>query len=169
MKAFGITGWKNSGKTRLMVALIKELGARGYRVSTVKHAHEGFDIDVEGKDSWRHRQAGAAEVIVASAHRWALTHEIRNDEEETALDELLSRLGPCDIALVEGYKTHKHEKIQVYRGGRPDETLMAPGDPTIVAVVTDQDVGDVGVTVFPPDDITAIANFVLGRVGLEAN
>lgn len=167
MKIFGIAGWKNSGKTTLIVALVEILSARGFRVSTVKHAHHDFDIDHKGKDSWRHRQAGATDVIVASGRRWAMIHEHR-DEEEAGLDALLNKLGPCDLVLVEGFKTGGHQKIQVY-GGREGETLMAPHDPTVAAIVTDQEVsGKVGnlpvLTLKAPEQV---ADFILERKGLS--
>ncbi len=167
MKLFGITGWKNAGKTTLMVALVGLLTARGLRVATVKHAHHNFDIDHEGKDSFRHRMAGAAEVIISSANRWALIHENRGqgeDEEEARLEELLAHLSPdIDLVLVEGFKSGAHEKIQVYRG-RENETLLAPQDKSIVAVATDQQIE--GVLTLPLDDPGAIADFILARVGL---
>ena len=167
MKLFGITGWKNAGKTTLMVELVGLLTARGLRVATVKHAHHNFDIDHEGKDSFRHRAAGATEVIVSSANRWALIHENRGrgeDEEEARLEELLAHLSPdIDLVLVEGFKSGAHEKIQVYRG-RENETLLAPQDKSIVAVASDQQLE--GVLTLPLDDPEAIADFILARVGL---
>lgn len=162
---FGITGWKNAGKTTLVVALIDILSARGLRVATVKHAHHNFDIDREGKDSWRHRKAGAAEVIVASANRWAMIHEYRG-EEEAGLEALLARLSPCDLVLVEGYKRDRHDKIQVYRG-QEHETLLAPEDASIVAVASDaENLATGGVPVLPLADPERIANFILERTGL---
>src|SRR5215472_6257156 len=137
MRIFGLTGWSGSGKTTLMTALIGEFIARGFSVSTIKHAHHDFDIDQPGKDSWRHRQAGASEVMVASARRWALMHELR-DEPEQGLDALLPRITPVDLLLVEGFKRHSHPKIEVYRPslGKPP---LHPGDPFVVAVACDQD------------------------------
>src|SRR5215469_14338296 len=114
MRILGLAGWSGSGKTTLMTALIPELVSRGISVSTVKHAHHSFDIDQPGKDSWRHRQAGAREVMVASAHRWALMHELRS-AAEPSLEELLGRLSGADLVLVEGFKAHAHPKIEVYR------------------------------------------------------
>lgn len=167
MKLFGITGWKNAGKTTLMVALVGLLTARGLRVATVKHAHHNFDIDHEGKDSFRHRAAGATEVIISSANRWALIHENRGqgeDEEEARLEDLLAHLSPdIDLVLVEGFKSGAHEKIQVYRG-RENETLLAPQDKSIVAVASDQQIE--GILTLPLDDPGAIADFILARVGL---
>ena len=164
MKLFGITGWKNSGKTTLVVALVELLTARGLKVATVKHAHHNFDIDQEVKDSFRHRAAGSTEVIVSSRNRWALIHENR-DQEEADLEDLLAHLSPkIDLVLVEGFKTGSHEKIQVYRG-QEHETLLVPEDHSVVAVATDQKLD--GVEVLPLDDAEAIAAFILARVGLN--
>lgn len=167
MKLFGITGWKNAGKTTLVVALLELLTERGLRVATLKHAHHNFDIDQEGKDSFRHRAAGATEVIVSSANRWALIHENRG-EEEAALEDLLAHFSPgIDLVLVEGFKSGAHEKIQVYRG-QEHETLLPPEDMNVVAVATDQPTEDAGgVPTLPLDDPRAIADFILARVGLD--
>ncbi len=113
-RVFGITGWKNSGKTTLTERLITELTSRGWRVATVKHAHHDFDIDKEGTDSFRHRLAGATEVAIVSDRRWALMHELRGDEEPL-LETMLARMSPCDIVLVEGYKRENHKKIEARR------------------------------------------------------
>src|SRR5260370_34393929 len=120
MKIFGFAGWSGSGKTTLMTALIPELVARGLTVSTIKHAHHAFDVDQPGKDSWRHREAGATEVLVASERRWALMHELR-DAPEPSLDALVARISPVDLLLVEGFKRHPHPKLEVYRAalGKP--------------------------------------------------
>ena len=164
MKLFGITGWKNSGKTTLMVALVELMAARGLRVATVKHAHHNFDIDHEGKDSFRHRAAGASEVIVSSGNRWALIHENRG-EDEASLDDLLAHLSPdIDLVLVEGFKSGRHEKIQVYRG-QEHETLLAPDDQSVVAVATDLTIE--GVETLPLDQPELVAGFILRRIGLE--
>ena len=136
MRIFGLAGWSGSGKTTLLAALIPELAARGLSVSTIKHAHHDFDIDRPGKDSWRHRQAGAREVMVASARRWALMRELRGDAEPS-LDELVRRLGPVDVVIVEGFKRHPHPKLEVHRPslGKP---LLYPDDPHIVAIASDE-------------------------------
>ncbi len=164
-RIFGITGWKNSGKTTLTVKLVAELSARGYRVSTVKHAHHAFDIDREGTDSYRHRIAGAQEVAIVSGARWALMHELRG-EEEPPLAAILSRLGECDLVLVEGYKREAHPKIELRRKGPGDRPPLAPDDPAIVAVAADHAVDAGSLPVFDLDDIASIADFILSHTGL---
>src|SRR5246127_5740270 len=114
MRVIGLAGWSGAGKTTLLRKLIPELSGRGLLVSTLKHAHHSFDVDQPGKDSWQHRQAGAREVMVASGRRWALMHELRG-AAEPSLDELLARMTPVDLLLVEGFKHHDHPKIEVYR------------------------------------------------------
>lgn len=130
----GIVGWKNSGKTTLVEKLVRELTARGLRVSTIKHAHHDFDIDHPGKDSYRHRAAGAHEVLVASAQRWTLLHECR-EAGEPSLSDLLRHLQPCDLVLVEGFKHGPQRKIEVRRDA--GTRRLADSDPTICAVATD--------------------------------
>jgi molybdopterin-guanine dinucleotide biosynthesis protein B len=153
----GVTGWKNSGKTTLVERLVAELVRRGWKVSTVKHAHHDFDIDKEGTDSFRHRAAGAGEVVIVSDRRWALMHELR-DEAEPPLDAVLARLSPCDLVIVEGYKRQPHPKIEARRRDAKDTTPLSPGDPTIVAIAADHPVAD-ELPVFALDDIAAIADF----------
>jgi molybdopterin-guanine dinucleotide biosynthesis adapter protein len=136
MRIFGLAGWSGSGKTTLMTALIPELVSRGIRVSTIKHAHHAFDVDQPGKDSWLHRQAGAYEVMVASQHRWALMHELR-DLPEPSLDDLIERMAPVDLVLVEGLKRHPHPKIEVWRPSLGKASLYAE-DPFVVAVASDE-------------------------------
>ncbi len=135
MKVLGFAGWSGAGKTTLVEQLIAGLTARGLRVALIKHAHHGFDVDQPGKDSWRHRQAGAAQVLVVSDARWALMHELRGAPAPT-LDEQLALLSPCDLVLVEGYKAAPIPKIEVHRPalGKP---LLYPQDPHIVAVAAD--------------------------------
>jgi molybdopterin-guanine dinucleotide biosynthesis adapter protein len=162
---FGITGWKNSGKTTLTEKLVAELTRRGWRVSTVKHAHHDFDIDKEGTDSFRHRQAGASEVAIVSGRRWALMHELRGEDEPT-LDEVLKRLAPCDLVLVEGYKRESHRKIETRRTDAKDTAPLSPGDPTIVAIATDSPVADEILPIFGLDDVGAIADFIESATGL---
>ena len=162
---FGITGFKNSGKTTLTARLVTELTGRGFRVSTVKHAHHAFDIDHEGRDSYRHREAGAAEVAVVSRNRWALIHELR-DEAEPTLEQILGTLAPCDLVLVEGYKTDRHAKIEVRRSGL-DHLRLAEEDDTVVAIASDMTIEGAPVPVIDMDDIPAIADFVLSQIGPE--
>lgn len=157
-KVFGIAGWKNSGKTVLIEALVREFVSRDYRVATIKHAHHDFDIDVPGKDSYRHRAAGAREVLVASSKRWALIHELR-DENEPALDELLAHLAPCDLVLVEGFKRGPHPKLEVVRGLR-SEGLIADRDRTVCAIASDDQEIATRLPRFPLCAAPAIADFI---------
>ncbi|MEM8630435.1 MAG: molybdopterin-guanine dinucleotide biosynthesis protein B [Pseudomonadota bacterium] len=163
MKIYGVTGWKNAGKTGLMERLVSEITGRGFSVSTLKHAHHVFDVDHPGKDSFRHRQAGASEVLVVSRVRWALMAELR-EAEEPPLGELLIKLAPVDLVLIEGYKRETHPKIEAWRAetGNP---LIAPGDPLIKAVAADSPV-EIDRPVFDLNDTGAIADFILGEVGL---
>ncbi len=163
MKLYGVVGWKNAGKTGLMERLVTEITGRGLRVSTVKHAHHSFDVDHEGKDSHRHRVAGATEVLLASRNRFALMHELRAEAEPT-LEALLARLSPVDLVLIEGYKRDTHPKVEAHRAetGNP---LIAPEDPTVRAVASDVPL-DLDRPVFDLNDTSAIADFILGEVGL---
>jgi molybdopterin-guanine dinucleotide biosynthesis protein MobB len=163
MRVYGITGWKNTGKTTLTERLVADLTGRGLRVSTVKHAHHGADVDHPGRDSHRHRLAGAGQVIVASPLRWALMTELR-DAPEPPLADLLARLDPCDLVLVEGFKSASHPKIEAFRheAGR---SLLAPGNPTIRAIARDVPL-DHPLPQFDLDDIPAIAGFILRETGL---
>lgn len=164
-RVFGITGWKNSGKTTLTERLVTELVQRGFTVSTIKHAHHDFDIDVPGTDSFRHRAAGASEVAIVSAHRWAVMHEARGAAEPT-LAEILSRLSPCDIVLVEGYKRDDHLKIEARRKGTATRAPLAETDPRIVAVATDFTVDDSPVPAFHLDNVAGIADFIVETLSL---
>lgn len=163
MKIFGVVGWKNAGKTGLMERLVTEITGRGITVSTVKHAHHTFDVDHPGKDSHRHRVAGATEVLLASRNRFALMHELR-DEDEPTLDALLSKLAPVGLVLIEGYKRDAHPKIEAHRAetGNP---LIAPEDPTIQAVASDVPL-TLHCPVFDLNDTGAVADFILEQVGL---
>lgn len=164
MRTFGLVGWSNSGKTTLMIALLEFLTARGVRVSTLKHSHHAMDIDRPGKDSWRHRYAGAGEVLVASARRWAIVHELADDEVEPTLDELLARLSPTDLVLVEGFKRERHQKLEVFRPSTGEEPLW-PKDPTIIAVATDEPLPGCDRLILDINDPPAIARFILTTVG----
>jgi molybdopterin-guanine dinucleotide biosynthesis protein B len=165
-KIFGIAGWKNSGKTGLAVRLVTELTARGYRISTIKHAHHDFDIDKVGADSFRHREAGAHEVTIVSGTRYAIMHELRGAPEPT-LAEVLARLAPCDIVLIEGYKREPVPKIEARRLEAKSREPLAPTDPHIVAIAADHPVTGTDLTVFYLDDTLAIANFILDTLGLD--
>ena len=164
-KVFGIAGWKNSGKTGLAVRLVTELAARGYSISTIKHAHHDFDIDKIGADSWRHREAGAHEVTIVSGTRYAIMHELRG-APEPSLDEILARLGPCDIVLIEGYKREPVPKIEARRVAAANRTPLAPTDPHIRAIAADHAVEDRSLPVFDLNDTTAIAAFILATLDL---
>ena len=161
MRIFGLAGWSGSGKTTLMTALIPELADRGVTVSTLKHAHHAFDVDQPGKDSWRHRQAGAREVMISSQTRWALMHELRGAPEPT-FDELVRRMGAVDLLLVEGFKRHPHPKIEVYRPslGKP---LLHPEDPLVVAIASDEMLPGLTLPWLPLSDASAVATFILGH------
>ena len=163
MRLYGIVGWKNAGKTGLMERLVAEICARGFSVSTVKHAHHVFDVDQPGKDSYRHRTAGATEVLLASRKRFALMHELR-EEDEPVLEDLLAKLAPVDLVLIEGYKRDGHAKVEAHRveTGNP---LIALDDLTIKAVASDTPL-DLDRPVFDLDDTPAIADFILSQVGL---
>ncbi|NJM29833.1 MAG: molybdopterin-guanine dinucleotide biosynthesis protein B [Rhizobiales bacterium] len=158
MKVIGVAGFKNAGKTTLVEKLVAVLTSRGHRISTVKHAHHSFDIDHEGRDSFRHRQAGASEVAVVSASRWAIIHEARGDAEPS-LDDVLAKLGPCDLVIVEGYKRDNHDKIEV-RNLTLDHPKLAGDDPTVVAIAANGAVANAPVPVFDRDDVTALADFI---------
>jgi molybdopterin-guanine dinucleotide biosynthesis protein MobB len=163
MKRYGVTGWKNAGKTGLMERLVSDITARGFSVSTVKHAHHSFDVDQPGKDSHRHREAGAHEVLLASKHRIALMTELRGSDEPS-LEDLLARLAPVDLVLIEGYKRDRHPKVEAFRAetGNP---LIAPEDETIRAIASDTPM-DMDRPVFDLNDTAAIADFILAEVGL---
>ena len=166
IRVFGVVGWKNNGKTTLVERLVAHLTARGLRVSTVKHAHHEVDLDQPGKDTWRHREAGAQEVVLATARRWAVIHELRG-APEPSLDELLGRLSPVDLVIVEGFKRYPHPKIEVHRQER-GTPLLADEDPTVVALATDEPLPHSPLPQFDLDDVPAIAGFVLARLGLAA-
>jgi molybdopterin-guanine dinucleotide biosynthesis protein B len=161
MRIIGLAGWSGSGKTTLLTKVIPRLTARGLAVSTVKHAHHSFDVDQPGKDSHTHRMAGTTEVLVGSAARWALVHELRGAAEPT-LDELLGKLAPVDLVIVEGYKRAPHPKLEVYRAA-VRKPLLHPDDPHIVAIASDQPLPNAKVPVVALDDIEAIMNFMLNH------
>ena len=157
MKVIGLAGWSGAGKTTLLTRAIPHLIARGLRVSVIKHAHHRFDVDVPGKDSWLHREAGAEEVLVSSGRRWALMHELR-DAPEPPLRDLLRKMSPVDLVVIEGYKTDSHRKIEVHRAanGKP---LLFPEDAAIVGIATDIAV-ETGLPTAHLDDIPAVADMM---------
>jgi molybdopterin-guanine dinucleotide biosynthesis protein B len=163
MRIFGFAGWSGSGKTTLVEQLIPRLSGRGLSVAVVKHAHHDFDVDVPGKDSYRHRHAGSLEVLVSSANRWALMHELRGAPELT-LAEALARLSPCDLVLIEGYKHAPVPKLEIHRSalGKP---LLHPTDRNIVALATDTPAAGAGrpIPVFALDAYDVLATFVEER------
>ena len=163
MKIFGFAGWSGSGKTTLVEKLIPLFVARGLKVSLVKHAHHTFDVDQPGKDSYRHRHAGCAEVLVTSSRRWALMHELRG-APEPGFAELIERVSPCDLLLVEGFKRERLPKLEVYRAA-VGESLLLPQDPSIVAIASDQRV-DTKLPQHDLNDASGIASFILNHVGL---
>ncbi|MBL6856906.1 MAG: molybdopterin-guanine dinucleotide biosynthesis protein B [Rhodobacteraceae bacterium] len=165
MKVFGLAGWSGSGKTTLLVKLIPEFVERGFKVSTLKHAHHNFDIDKPGKDSFEHRQAGASEVMISASNRWALMHE-NKDDAEPDLEQLLTRMSPVDLLLVEGFKWHSHPKMEVYRSivGKP---LLQENDTGIVAVATDEELLNLTVPSFNLNEISLIADFILSKLKIR--
>lgn len=163
-RIYGIVGWKNMGKTTLVERLVAEFTARGVRVSTIKHAHHHVDVDHEGKDSWRHRAAGAGEVLVASTSRWALMHELRG-APPPSLAELLAKLSSCDLVLVEGYKRDSHPKVEASVAPARDG-LIARHDDTVRAVAAGYALQGLDRPVFDLNDIAGIADFIAAEVGL---
>ncbi len=162
--AIAIAGYSGSGKTTLIEKLIPCLTGEGFRVSLIKHAHHEFDVDQPGKDSWRHRHAGANEVLISSSNRWALMHELRGAAEPT-LEEQLKHLSPCDVVIVEGWKFSKLPKIEVHRKAA-ERPLLYPEDPQVVAVATDEPL-DTGLPQFSLDDAAGVARFMIQHLGLR--
>ena len=164
MKVFGIAGYSGSGKTTLLEKLIPQLTGRGLKVSVIKHAHHGFDIDRPGKDSYRHREAGASEVLLACGDRWALMHE-RREEAEPTLADLLRRLSPCDLVLIEGFKQEPVPKLEVHRpaNGKPP---LFPERQDIVAVASDAPI-DAALPCLPLNEPALIADFILQHLQLQ--
>jgi molybdopterin-guanine dinucleotide biosynthesis protein B len=157
-RVLGIVGWSGSGKTTLITKLIPLLCSRGLKVATLKHAHHAFDVDQPGKDSYEHRRAGACEVLISSARRWVQMHEVGEGAEAT-LPELLQRVSPCDFILIEGFKTARHVKLEVFRqaNGKPP---LHPEDPRIIGVASDQPFPKARIAVVDLNDIPAIAEAV---------
>lgn len=166
MKVIGLAGWSGSGKTTLMVQLIEEIAARGVSVSTMKHAHHAVDIDQPGKDSWRHRQAGASEVMLVTGNRWFLMHEKR-DDPEPPLEDLIARMEPVDLLIVEGFKRYPLDKVEVHRPsvGKPP---IWPKDEHVVAVASDvAELPGLDRPLIDLNDPAAIADFILSHTGLR--
>ncbi len=164
-RIFGIAGWKNSGKTTLVEGVVRELVRRGLRVATMKHAHHGFDIDHEGRDSYRHREAGASEVIVASSKRWAIVHELRG-ADEPSFQEMMAKLSPADIVIVEGFKKERYPKLEVI-GPAPKEAPLYLSDESVVAVAGVAPL-NAGLPYFDRNDIPAIVDFILRHTDLTS-
>ena len=164
MRIIGLAGWSGAGKTTLMAKVIPRLVARGLKVSTLKHAHHGFDVDQPGKDSYRHRQAGASEVMVVSEKRWVIMHELRG-EPEPSLEEQIKRVSPCDLLLVEGHKNHPLPKLEVWRrdNGKP---LLHPKDAHIVAIASDVPL-ETKLPRFDLNDHKGIEDFILSYNGFR--
>ena len=158
-RVIGLAGWSGAGKTTLLARLIPLLVARGVKVATIKHAHHAFDVDHPGKDSYVHREAGASEIIVSSSRRWVQIHEI-GEEPEAPLGNLLRRLSPCDLVIVEGFKREGHAKLEIHRtaNGKPP---IFPDDSRIVAVASDQTFADAAIPVADLNAIPSIADLVL--------
>ena len=164
MKIIGIAGYSGNGKTTLIEKLVPVFVRDGLRVSLVKHAHHEFDVDHPGKDSYRHRQAGCTEVLVSSSKRWALMHELRGANEPKLQDQL-THLSPCDIVIVEGYKSEPIAKVEVHRKGS-DGPLLYPEDANVIAVATDEPL-DTKLPQFSLDDVEGVARFILQHLGLN--
>jgi molybdopterin-guanine dinucleotide biosynthesis protein B len=164
MKIFGFAGWSGSGKTTLVEKLIPRFTKEGLRVSLIKHAHHNFDVDTPGKDSYRHRQAGASEILVTSSRRWVMMHELRG-AQEPSFDEQIRRFSPCDLLLVEGFKFAPIPKLEIWRK-ETGEGLLHPNDPHIVAIATDTKV-DTKLPQLDLNDDAAIAAFILKHLKLD--
>lgn len=166
MKLIAIAGYSGSGKTTLIEKVIPALVMEGIKVSLIKHAHHEFDLDHPGKDSWRHREAGATEVLVSSSKRWALMHELAGAAEPT-LDELLQRMSPCDLVIVEGWKFNSLPKVEVHRK-LADKPLLFPNDRQVVAIATDESLAT-ALPQFALDDGEGVAQFIIRHLGLRRN
>ena len=163
-KVIGIAGFKKSGKTTLVERLVAEFTSRGLAVATVKHAHHAFDIDHKGRDSWRHRAAGAHEVAIVSDRMWAIIHPL-HDEPEPKLDDILAKMAPSDLVVIEGYKSESYPKIEVRDPslGHPE---LASGDASVIAIALNGTPSADSVPVFSRDDVSAIADFIAAKLGL---
>lgn len=158
-KCFGIAGWKNSGKTSLVAALVTNISARGFKVSTIKHAHHAFDLDTPNTDSYKHREAGASEVVLVSANRWAIQHELRSADEPD-FETIIKKLSPCDLVLVEGYKKENIAKLEIIGPNNQHDQLWSK-DKNIKAIACDNKLTDCPLPCFHRNDINEIADFIL--------
>ncbi|HZP98962.1 MAG TPA: molybdopterin-guanine dinucleotide biosynthesis protein B [Reyranella sp.] len=157
-RIIGVVGWKNAGKTTLVARLVAEFRRRGWRVSTIKHAHHNVDIDQRGTDSWQHRAAGATEVALVGGLRYAIMRE----QPEATLEEVLARMAPADLILIEGFKREPHPKIEI----RGDHTRpLAKDDPSIIAIAADERPPETHLPWFTRDDIAMMVDFIMERVG----
>ncbi len=164
-KCFGIAGWKNSGKTSLVAALVTEISSRGYKVSTIKHAHHTFDLDKPNTDSFKHREAGAVEVMLVSRNRWAIQHELHNQDEPN-FEDMIAKLAPCDLVLVEGYKKENISKLEII-GPENKLDLLWPQDDNIKAIASDVELDNCPLPHFNRNSIKAISDFILKSCGIE--
>lgn len=164
MKVFGFAGYSGSGKTTLIEQLVPQFVMRGLKVSLIKHAHHGFDIDLPGKDSYRHREAGCSEVLITSSQRWVLVHELRGEQEQN-LHYQLKRLSPCDLVLVEGFKKEPIPKLEIHRAAM-QQPLLHPDDPYIVAIAADSTIS-ARLPVLDLNDVEQIASFILRHLEIK--
>lgn len=165
MPVFGIIGWKNSGKTTLMARLVEEFSRRGFSVSAIKHAHHSFDIDHPGRDSWRFREAGARQVALVSPKRWAVMHELR-EEEKPEFEEILEHIGPCDLVLVEGFKNGPFPKIEARSTRSLTREPLSGDDPQIVAVASEGETDTGALPGYDVNNIAGIADFIADHLDL---
>ncbi len=165
MRCFGIAGWKNSGKTSLVSSLVSEMTARGVTISTLKHAHHAFDLDTPGTDSFKHRTAGAKDVVLVSENRWAIQHELQG-EPEPSFEEILRRINPCDLLLVEGYKREPIPKIEIIGPDNRDDFLW-PNDQNVKAIAIDTPIDGCSLPQFERSQATEIADFILNFYGIS--
>lgn len=163
---FGVTGWKNSGKTTMVCKLVTEFTARGYKVSTVKNAHHNFSIDTKGTDSYAHREAGAGEVALVSDRRWVLMHEVAPGGDMPSLETILAKLAPCDLVIVEGFKQSSIPKIECMREGSLKDAPIWPTNDSIIALASDKNENPSELPHFEIDDVISIADFITQKTGL---
>ncbi len=163
---FGVTGWKNSGKTTLVTRLVAHFVSKGLRVSTIKHAHESFDVDHAGTDSYEHRAAGAHEVAIASPKRWAILHETESAGAAATLDTMIAKLSPCDLVIVEGYKSSAIPKIECIREGSSRDEPIWKSSTSVVALASDHVIEDCPLPQFRNDAVEDMADYMVQLLGL---